>query len=143
VGAPVQVFWVKRIDNTRLCRQRDPGFLRETSALIAGTLVCLTVVLFCAWMQFEAVHAGYRLEELRAQHDKVLEWNRNLRLEQAALLDPMRIDQLARNRLGLAEPPAHQLTPLGSVPQGGTAPVLARAPAAGSSRALKPVSLSD
>jgi len=137
VGAPVQVFWVKRIDNTRLCRQRDPGFLRETSALIAGTLVCLTVVLFCAWMQFEAVHAGYRLEELRAGHDKVLEWNRNLRLEQAALLDPMRIDQLARNRLGLAEPPAHQLTPLGSAETVPADPVLARR------GPQKPVSLAD
>jgi cell division protein FtsL len=138
----VQVFWVKRIDNTRLHRERDPGYLRESSALIAGTLVCLTVILLCAWMHFEAIHAGYRLEELRAQHDKVLEWNRNLRLEQAALLDPMRIDQLARSRLGLAEPPAHELTPLGSVPQSAGAPVLAHAPA-GSARAPKPVSLAD
>jgi len=143
VGSPVQVFWVKRIDNTRLCRERDPGYLRETSALIAGTLVCLTIVLLCAWMQFGAVHAGYRLEELRAQHDKVLEWNRNLRLEQAALLDPMRIDQLARNRLGLAEPPAHELTPLGSAETIPAAPVLARAPAAANGRAQKPVSLAD
>ena len=137
MGAPVQVFWVKRIDNTRLRRQRDPGFLRETSALIAGTLACLTIVLLCAWMQFEAVHAGYRLEELRAGHDKVLEWNRNLRLEQAALLDPMRIDQLARNRLGLAEPPAHQLTPLGSAETVPADSVLARR------GPQKPVSLAD
>jgi cell division protein FtsL len=138
VGAPVQVCWVKRIDNTRLLRQRDPSYLRETSALIAGTLACLAIVLLCAWMQFEAVHAGYRLEELRARHNQVLEWNHNLRLEQAALLDPLRIDQLARNRLGLAEPTAHQLTPLGSAEAVPADPMLARR-----GGAHKPVSLAD
>lgn len=143
MGAPVQVCWVKRIDNTRLLRQRDPSYLRETSALIAGTLACLAIVLLCAWMQFEAVHAGYRLEELRARHEQVLDWNRMLRLEHAALLDPMRIDVLARSRLGLANPEAHQLLPMGSPAGVASPPVLARAPLPARGSPEKRVSLAD
>lgn len=125
MGSPVQVYWVKHIDNSRLVRQRHPGSVRETALLVAGAMVCLTVVLLCAWQDFAYVHAGYRLEKLREHHAQVLEWNRTLRLEQAALLDPMRIDAVARNRLGLEAPPAGQLLPLGAQPGSLTAPLLA------------------
>lgn len=123
----VQVGWVKRIDNSRLVRQRHPGAVRETAALLGSAGLCLAVLLLCAWQHFEVVHSGYRLEELRSQHEQLLDWNRTLRLEQAALLDPMRIDLLARNRLGLEVPRAGQVIPLGTA--GGTppSPVLARA----------------
>lgn len=126
-GSPVQVCWVKRIDNSRLVRQRDPGYVRESAALLGGALICLAVVLLCAWQHFQCIHAGYRLEELRAEHERVLEWNRTLHLEQAALLDPMRIDGLARNRLGLGDPSAGQVIPLGSGQTAVLTPVLARA----------------
>lgn len=124
-GLPVQVYWTKRIDNSRLVRQPDPAATRETAALVGAALVCLGILLVCAWQHFEFIHAGYRLEQIRTRHEQVLEWNRTLRLEQAALLDPMRIDALARNRLGLESPPAGQLVPLGSPRVGAPAPLLA------------------
>lgn len=140
MSAPVQVYWVKRIDNSRLVRQRDPQGWRETAALLAGALVCGAVVLLCAWQSFQSVHTGYQLEEVKARHEQVLDWNRTLRLEQAALLDPMRIDALARNRLGLGTPAAGQVIPLGAGPAA-PAPELARAkPEAGRSTR---VSLAD
>ena len=126
--APVQVYWVKRIDNSRLVRQRDPKAWRDTAALVAGAVLGAAVILVCAWQQFAYVHAGYQLEELQARHEQVLDWNRTLRLEQAALLDPMRIDILARSRLGLEAPAAGQVIPLGSGEDARRpAPVLARA----------------
>lgn len=131
MGARVHIYWVKHIDNSRLVRQRDPGRLRGTAILVGAALLCLAIVLTCAWQQFQFVHAGYRLEELRHQHEQLLEWNRTLRLEQAALLDPMRIDALARNRLGLEEPAAGQVIPVGSGDVPAVAPVLARAVPAG------------
>lgn len=141
MAARVQVYWQKRIDNSRLVRQRDPGYARECGALLAGALVCLGVVLVCAWQYFEYVQTGYRLEELRARHEQVLEWNRALRLEHATLTDPMRIDILARNRLGLEVPPAEQLIPLGRGERRTPVPVWARArPAA---PAAQTVSLTD
>ena len=127
MSASVQVYWVKRIDNSRLVRERDPGYVRETAVLVSGALLGLLVLLIVAWQHFAFIHAGYQLEEMRARHDRVLEWNRTLRLEQAALLDPMRIDVLARNRLGLTAPRADQVVPLGSGEGPAPVPVLAQA----------------
>ncbi len=53
MATTVQFTWQKRIDNRRLVRERDPGYVREWAGLILGALVCLTVVLVCAWQQFE------------------------------------------------------------------------------------------
>ena len=141
MGAPVQVCWQKRIDNSRLVRQRAPGYARECGALLAGALVCLAVVLLCAWQYFEYVQTGYRLEELRARHEQVLEWNRSLRLEHATLTDPMRIDALARNRLGLEIPQAGQMILLGTGAPRTPVPVWARVRSVG--QAAQPVSLTD
>lgn len=141
--APAQVYWVKRIDNSRLVRQRDPAAARQTIALMAAAVLCGAILLLCAWQHFEFVHDGYRLEELHARRQQVLEWNRTLRLEQAALLDPMRIDLVARDRLGLGAPRADQVVPLGSGPSPILTPVLARARPGDGWRPAEPVSLTD
>lgn len=125
---PLQVHWAKRIDNSRLVRQRDPHFLRETATLVGGASVCLAILLLCAWQHFAYVSAGYRLEELRARQEQVREWNRALRLESAALADPLRIDQLARAELGMDAPQAGQLILLGPGEAPVGMPVVARMP---------------
>jgi cell division protein FtsL len=127
VATTVQFTWQKRIDNRRLVRERDPGYVREWAGLILGALVCLTVVLVCAWQQFEYVRTGYQLEELRTRHEQVQDWNRTLRLEHATLTDPMRIDAWARNQLGLETPHAGQLIPASGERPVVQAPVWARA----------------
>ncbi|MFQ5778324.1 MAG: hypothetical protein ACE5IP_10000 [Terriglobia bacterium] len=126
MSSSVPIYWRKRIDNSRLVRRRDPEAAREAAGLVGGAVVCLAVLLLCAWQHFEFVHASYRLEELRGRHEQVLEWNRTLHLEQAVLLDPMRVDELARNQLGLDSPPAGQVIPLGGVSRPGPDGVLAR-----------------
>jgi cell division protein FtsL len=143
MSASVQVYWVKRINNRRLVRERDPSYVRETAVLVAGALAGLLVLLVVASQHFAFTHAGYRLEELRSRHEQVLEWNRTLRLEQAALLDPMRIDVLARNRLGLAAPRADQVVPLGSGEGPTPAVVLAQATQTTSPRPPVRQSLAD
>lgn len=126
-----QIYWVKRIDNSRLVRQRQRARLRDSGSLLTVAFVCLAVVLLCAWQHFRYLDYGYRLEELRTQHDAAREWNRTLRLEQASLRDPMRIDLLARARLGLAAPGAGQWIPVASPGVVRAEPVLAqRLPAA-------------
>lgn len=143
MDSPIQVYWIKRIDNSRLVRHRDPGAFRDSVALLGGALVCGAIILLCAWYHFQFVHTGYRLEELQKRHEQILDWNRTLRLEQAALLDPMRIDVLARNRLGLEAPAAGQVIPLGSVEGAAPVPVLARAERADPARPPSRVSIAD
>ena len=55
--------------------------------------------------------AGYRLEALRAEERKLLEECRMLELEEASLLDPARMERLARDQR-LAPPVANQVVHL-------------------------------
>ncbi|MFQ5816335.1 MAG: hypothetical protein ACE5H2_00035 [Terriglobia bacterium] len=126
MAGAAQIYWVKRIDNSRLVRQCHRARQRDSAALVAVALVSLAVMLLCAWQHFRYLDSSYRLEELRAQYASVREWNRALRLEQASLRDPMRIDALARAQLGLLVPAAGQWIPLGSQGTAGAEPVLAR-----------------
>ncbi|MBI4462361.1 MAG: cell division protein FtsL [Acidobacteria bacterium] len=126
MASDAQLYWVKRIDNSRLLRQRQRARWRDSASLLAVALICLAVGLLCAWQHFRYLDCGYRLEELRAQVETAREWNRTLRLEQASLRDPMRIDALARLRLGLEAPLAGQWQPVGEAGTASAAPVLAQ-----------------
>jgi cell division protein FtsL len=106
-----EVFLQKRIDNSRMRRLGDPGRNREMAMFAAATLALLIVVMVYAWQHFSAVEYGYRIEQLRAQRDALIETNRALRLEEASLRDPERIDLLAR-QMGLATPEAGQVVRL-------------------------------
>lgn len=126
MATAIQGTWQKRIDNSRLVRERDPSYVREWAGLLLAALICLGVVLVWSWQQFERVQIGYQIEELRQRQEQVSEWNRTLRLEHATLTDPMRIDAWARNRLGLETPRAGQLIPAGLEGPAIEAPVWAR-----------------
>src|SRR2546425_6779535 len=45
---------------------------------------------------FRAIEFGYQIESMRSQRDGLLEMNRALRLEEASLRDPERIDEIGR-----------------------------------------------
>lgn len=109
-----EIYFVKHIDNSRLRREVDPEKRRECFSLLGlGILVFLFGLLF-AWQHFQCVRYGYQLEQLKAQRTALEEWNHQLRLEQASLADPQRIDTLARKKLGLALPGPNQMIPLGA-----------------------------
>lgn len=123
-----EIHYLKRIDNSRLMRSADPVRRREYRALLGGGLLVLLLLLVHAWQHFCFIQAGYQVEDLRAERDQAAEWNRQLRLEQASLKDPMRIDAIARAHLGMVAPLPGQLVRLeGGAGEPG-APVLARLP---------------
>src|SRR3989441_1489754 len=106
-GTP-EVYFVKPIDNSRLVKVEDPNRSREMKQF-AFALYCLfLLVMTFAWQHFKAIEYGYKIESLRTQRDGLVEMNRALRLEEASLRDPERIDMLAR-RLGLQSPQAGQV----------------------------------
>lgn len=123
-----EIYYLKRIDNSRLIRSSDPVRRRECRMLLGGGLLVLLLLLVHAWQHFCFIQCGYDLEELRAQHDQAAEWNRQLRLEQASLKDPMRIDSIARAHLGMVVPAPGQVVRLESGAGETAAPVLARLP---------------
>lgn len=122
-GTP-EIFFAKNIDNSRLVKVSDPQRTREI-AMFAGSLACLLVlVLVYAFQHFSAIEYGYKIEAQKKQRDEMIEANRALKLEEASLRDPERIDVLAR-QMGLSSPQAGQLLRLDNNSEP-SAPVMAR-----------------
>jgi hypothetical protein len=77
------------------------------------------------WQHLSGIECGYHIETEKAQLQQLQEQNRQLRLTEAQLGDPARIDQLA-HQLGLAIPvPGQVVRPDASVDP--STPVLAEA----------------
>ena len=69
--------------------------------------------LLFAWQHFQCVRNGYQIEEFKAERAALEEWNHQLRLEEASLADPQRIDKLARQELGMVSPSPQQVIQAG------------------------------
>ena len=95
-GATPEVFFAKRIDNSRLVKVADPQRAREIKALSYACVLFFAVFLTYAWQHFRYIEYSYRVESQRVQLDKLTEAHKVLELQQAQLRDPQRIDILAR-----------------------------------------------
>jgi cell division protein FtsL len=80
------------------------------------------------WQHFSAIEIGYHVEAQKLQVEQLREDNRQLRLSEAQLTDPGRIDKIAK-QLGLDAPQPGQVVR----PDGGdsNAPVVAQVSAPG------------
>ncbi len=124
-GTP-EVYFAKAIDNSRLVKVADVKRSREMTHFACALAVLFLLVMVYAWQHFSAIEYGYRIEAMRSQRDALVETNRALRLEEASLKDPQRIDMLARE-LGLQSPAAGQVIRVESSGKDPGVPVLARA----------------
>jgi len=122
LGTP-EIYFRKRIDNSRLVKVEDPR--REREMRIFGVALCILFLLVMGYalQHFRAIEYGYRIEALRSQRDGLAGMNQALRLEEASLRDPERIDAMAR-KLGLQAPDPGQVVPMDAVVDPG-APVMA------------------
>jgi cell division protein FtsL len=107
IGTP-EIYFAKAIDNSRLVKVEDPRRAREMRQFGIALACLFLLVMTYAGQHFKAIEYGYRIESLKLQRDGMAEMNRALRLEDASLRDPERIDELAR-RLGLQSPAAGQV----------------------------------
>ena len=124
-GAP-EIYFSKPIDNSRLVKVADGARNREMAQFTGAVCALFLLVMVYAWQHFAAIEYGYRIEALKSQRDSYVELNRALRLEEASLRSPERIDVLAR-RLGLESPQVGQLIRLESTGSEASPPVLASA----------------
>lgn len=122
-GTP-EVYFNKSIDNSRVVRVADPKRTREMAIFLAAVCCLFVLVMTYAWQHFSAIEYGYRIEALQAQKSGLVEINRALRLEDASLRDPGRIDQLARH-MGLQTPTAGQVIMLDTALPDPSAPQMA------------------
>lgn len=106
-GTP-EVYFTKAIDNSRLVKVEDPRRAREMRQFGVALGCLFLFVMAYAFQHFKAIEYGYKIESLKSQRDSLVEMNRALRLEEASLRDPERIDRMARE-LGLQSPQAGQV----------------------------------
>ena len=117
-GAP-EIYLSKAIDNTRVVRVMDKGQRREMVLFTFVMSVLFVLVMMYLWQHFAAIEYGYKIEALRNKRDKVTDVYRTLKLEEATLEDPERIDALAKG-MGLQTPQVGQVQRLDSTPDGAT-----------------------
>ena len=126
-----EFFFVKHLDNSRLVKTPDPVRTRHMRLFSAAVTVLFSLVMFYGLQHFYAIEGGYRVELEKQALDQLREENRQLRLSEAQLTEPDRIDRMARE-LGLMEPQPGQVIHPNSGPNLGPdagTPVLAQATA--------------
>jgi cell division protein FtsL len=102
-GPTPEALFPKRIDNSRLVKADDPARVREMRMFAYAMAFLLSLAMLYGWQHLSAIECGYRIETEKQQMQQLEEQNRQLRLTEAQLADPARIDTMARN-LGLTAP---------------------------------------
>lgn len=123
-GTP-EIYFSKAIDNSRVIKIEDrrSGEMRQFCGVLA---VFLVLALGYTWQHFRAIEYGYQIEAAKRDLNGLTEMNRALRLEDASLRNPERIDVLAR-RLGLVPPEPGQVIRMDSAAAEAQGPVMASA----------------
>jgi hypothetical protein len=106
-GTP-EIYFSKTIDNSRLVKVEDPRRNREMKQFGVALAVLFLLAFGYAWQHLRAIEYGYQIEAAKRELGGLVEINRALRLEDASLRNPERIDLLAR-RMGLAPPAPGQV----------------------------------
>ena len=107
-GATPEIHFVKAIDNSRLVKVADTRRNREMAQFTVACVVLFVLALAYMWQHYSAIEYGYQIQATKAERDRLVEVNRTLRLEEASLRDPQRIDALARGR-GMVAPQPGQV----------------------------------
>jgi len=110
-GITPEFYFQKTIDNSRLVKISDPRRRREIRMFSASVAALFLLMMFYAWQHFSSIEYGYKIEAQRSEHERLVEMNRTLKLEEASLRDPGRIDTLAR-QMGLESPQPGQVVHL-------------------------------
>src|SRR5580658_8041285 len=124
-GTP-EIYFAKPIDNSRLIKVEDPGRGREMRQFGFALCCLFMLVMTYTWQHFKAIEYGYKIEFMKNERNGLSELNRTLRLEEASLRSPDRIDRLARQH-GMQPPQAGQIIRMESAPLDAGAPVMASA----------------
>jgi cell division protein FtsL len=119
----------KHFDNSRLVKASDPVRAREMRYFSAAVAALFALIMFYGLQHFSAIEGGYQVESEKQVLNQLREENRQLKLAEAQLTQPGRIDSMAR-QLGLAEPQPGQVVHPNGRPDAGTPAVAQMVPPA-------------
>ena len=119
-----EFYFDKSFDNSRLVKASDPVRARQMRSFAAAVAVLFSLIMIYGLQHFYAIESSYRVESEKQALEQLREDNRQLRLTEAELSQPGRIDVMAR-QLGLAAPQPGQVVHPNVRPDSG-APALAQ-----------------
>jgi len=124
-GTP-EIYFSKTIDNSRLVKMEDPRRNHEMKQFGTALAVLFLLVFGYTWQHFRAIEYGYQIEVAKRELGGLTEMNHALRLEDASLRNPERIDLLAR-QMGLVPPTPGQIIRMDASTSDAQGPVMASA----------------
>jgi hypothetical protein len=90
--------FVKHIDNSRVARAVDPDSGRKAWKAIATMVAAVLLVIAVLIPSASGRLAGYQIEKLRLEGEKLTAQRAQLELREAALISPERMLELARDQ---------------------------------------------
>lgn len=105
--------YIKRIDNSRLVRQASPKEAGDCWSTIGAVSAVAIVMITTLAPGVAGVMAGYQIEALKQERQKLLNEQRGLEVEEARLLSTERLEQLAREQ-NMITPASGQVFHLGA-----------------------------
>mgnify|MGYP000997364715 FL=1 len=97
------------VQNTAIVREHDKRQQSELWRWVRWGVVLVAVVLFSAWQNFELIQHGYRIEDLRKEHEIEKSKNQHLRLDIESLTSPKEVERIATEELNLVVPSQDQV----------------------------------
>ena len=68
-----------------------------------------TFLIFFVWSRLQTTYLGYQISQANNEQEQLLNLNKKLKLEVASLQSLSRIENIAKNQLGLVNPKPHQM----------------------------------
>lgn len=102
-GPTPEVFFAKRLDNSRLVKADDPQRKRDMRNFTIAATVFFALLMSYTLQHFRSIEFGYQVEAQKLQLEHLREENRQYQLTEARLTQPERMDRLAR-KMGMDTP---------------------------------------
>jgi cell division protein FtsL len=97
------------VANSYLVRERDRRRLRELLMVLLALVPLGVALLAYTWIHLEVLRIGYNIGDLERRLHRLRQDERHLRLEASYLARPERIEQRAREELGMVSPSLEQM----------------------------------
>jgi hypothetical protein len=104
-------FHAKRVDNSHLVREPDPRAKAECWSTIGAVCALAAVLLTSLAPGVAGITAGYQIQALKQERQRLLDERRGLDVDEARLLGPERLQQLAKDQK-MVSPKADQVVHL-------------------------------
>ena len=104
-------FYCKKIDNSRLVRSADPRSGAAYWQVAAAACLALAIAGGVVAPRLAYTLAGYKLEALRSEAQRLADERRMLEFQEAVLFNPQRLNKMAEDQ-HLVTPAAGQVTHL-------------------------------